>query len=41
MRKKDEILIMAKVFANTLAVYLAYLEIAQMYCPVAANIDIG
>ena len=27
----DEISIMAKVFANTLAFYLAFLEISQMY----------
>ena len=38
--EKDEILIMAKVFANTLAIYLAFLEISQMYRPVAANINI-
>ena len=41
MREIDEILIMAKAFANTLAIYLAFLEISQMYRPVAANIDIG
>ena len=32
---------MAKVFVNTLATYVACLEISQMYQPVAANIDIG
>ena len=31
MREIDEILIMAKVFANTLAYYLAFLEISQIY----------
>ena len=31
MREIDEISIMAKVFANTLAFYLAFLEIFQMY----------
>ena len=31
MREIDEISIMAKVFANTLAIYLAFLEISQMY----------
>ena len=31
MREIDEISIMAKVFANTLALYLAFLEISQMY----------
>ena len=41
MREIDEISIMARVFANTLALYLAFLEISQMYWPVAANIDIG
>ena len=41
MREIDKILIMAKAFANTLAIYLAFLEISQMYRPVAANIDIG
>ena len=41
MREKDEISIMAKVFANTLALYLAFLEISKMYRPVAANNDIG
>ena len=41
MREKGEISIMAKAFANTLAIYLACLEISQMYRPVAANIDIG
>ena len=29
--KKDEISIMTKVFANTLATYVAFLEISQMY----------
>ena len=41
MREKGKILIMAKVFVNTLATYVACLEILQMYQPVAANIDIG
>ena len=41
MREKGEISIMAKAFANTLAIYLTCLEISQMYQPVAANIDIG
>ena len=40
MREIDEISIMAKVFANTLAFYMAFLEISKMYRPVAANIDI-
>ena len=31
MREKGEISIMAKAFANTLAIYLACLEISQMY----------
>ena len=41
MREKGKISIMAKVFANTLAIYVACLEISQMYRPVAANIYIG
>ena len=41
MREKGEILIMAKAFATILAIYLACLEISQMYRPVAANIDVG
>ena len=41
MREKGKISIMAKAFAITLAIYLASLEISQMYRPVAANIDIG
>ena len=27
----DEILIMAKVFANTLAIYMTFMEISQIY----------
>ena len=40
MREIDEISIMTKVFVNTLAFYMAFLEISQKYWPVAANIDI-
>ena len=31
MREIDEISIIAKVFANTLAIYMAFLEISQYY----------
>ena len=40
MREKGKILIMAKAFASTLVIYLACLDISQMYQPVGANIGI-